>query len=275
MANPTPNITIPVDLTNPGQFFACCGLLELADRLWPGAEGWFDGAGQFRVQSAGSISDLLLGAIVEAPVELTHICNELPVKPLIAPLAISLDGGESGLIILDFWVRTKFQKGQIGAVGNTPWNLWSGRQTTLGIWNQLRSSLRVVVSEMSSTDRSADIFNTAMPLTGRFGFDSAAAWNAQDLGFSPNTQSMAADSSPATELLAAIGIQRFRPRRLETDGAFAYTAWTEPASPMVASAAACGALGPAGRAYRFTITSRGQYAALGTATRIQGDLDYV
>ncbi len=24
--------------TNPGQFFACCGLLELADRLWPGAE---------------------------------------------------------------------------------------------------------------------------------------------------------------------------------------------------------------------------------------------
>ena len=36
------NITIPVDLTNPGQFFACCGLLELADRLWPGTEGWFD-----------------------------------------------------------------------------------------------------------------------------------------------------------------------------------------------------------------------------------------
>ncbi len=27
-----PNIQIPVDLTNPGQFFACCGLLELADR---------------------------------------------------------------------------------------------------------------------------------------------------------------------------------------------------------------------------------------------------
>lgn len=37
-----PNIHISVDLTNPGQFFACCGLLELADRLWPGAEGWFE-----------------------------------------------------------------------------------------------------------------------------------------------------------------------------------------------------------------------------------------
>src|SRR5262245_36342044 len=36
-----PSISVNVDPTNPGQFFACCGLLELADRLWPGAEGWF------------------------------------------------------------------------------------------------------------------------------------------------------------------------------------------------------------------------------------------
>jgi CRISPR-associated protein Csb3 len=34
MTHPEPNITIKVDVTNPGQFFACCGLLELADRLW-------------------------------------------------------------------------------------------------------------------------------------------------------------------------------------------------------------------------------------------------
>ena len=40
-----PAISVPVDPTNPGQFFACCGLLELADRLWGGAEGWFDGQG--------------------------------------------------------------------------------------------------------------------------------------------------------------------------------------------------------------------------------------
>jgi len=33
---PPPSITVTVDVTNPGQFFACCGLLELADRLWPG-----------------------------------------------------------------------------------------------------------------------------------------------------------------------------------------------------------------------------------------------
>lgn len=35
------SLRINVDPSNPGQFFACCGLLELADRAWYGAEGWF------------------------------------------------------------------------------------------------------------------------------------------------------------------------------------------------------------------------------------------
>ena len=29
---------VRVDPTNAGQFFACCGLLELANRLWQGVE---------------------------------------------------------------------------------------------------------------------------------------------------------------------------------------------------------------------------------------------
>ena len=29
MSSPTPTISIPVDVMNPGQFFACCGLFEL------------------------------------------------------------------------------------------------------------------------------------------------------------------------------------------------------------------------------------------------------
>jgi CRISPR-associated endonuclease/helicase Cas3 len=38
-----PAIRINVDPTNPGQFFACCGLLELAARHCQNAEGWFEG----------------------------------------------------------------------------------------------------------------------------------------------------------------------------------------------------------------------------------------
>ena len=36
-----PCFSVNVDVTNPGQFFACCGLLELSHRLWRQAEGWF------------------------------------------------------------------------------------------------------------------------------------------------------------------------------------------------------------------------------------------
>ena len=53
------NITIPVDLTNPGQFFACCGLLELADRLWPGAEGWFEGDAFFITTIGGPLESII------------------------------------------------------------------------------------------------------------------------------------------------------------------------------------------------------------------------
>src|SRR5947209_1185371 len=42
MNNVPGEIRVTTDPRNPGEFFACCGLLELADRLWPcGAEGRF------------------------------------------------------------------------------------------------------------------------------------------------------------------------------------------------------------------------------------------
>ena len=53
----TPEIRIPVDPSNPGQFIACCGLFELADRLWGGVEAWFaDGEFLFRAEGDGSKS---------------------------------------------------------------------------------------------------------------------------------------------------------------------------------------------------------------------------
>ncbi|MBX6330829.1 MAG: type I-U CRISPR-associated protein Cas8c [Gemmatimonadaceae bacterium] len=44
MTTPTASFSIPVDVTNPGHVFACCGLLELGHRVWPGTEGWFERA---------------------------------------------------------------------------------------------------------------------------------------------------------------------------------------------------------------------------------------
>ncbi len=42
MPDPQNEFSIPVDVTNPGQFYACCGLLELATATDADASGWFD-----------------------------------------------------------------------------------------------------------------------------------------------------------------------------------------------------------------------------------------
>src|SRR5688500_2758217 len=52
------SIRINVDPTNPGQFFACCGLFELANRLWPGTEACFE-VEKFRIASDGTLSGVL------------------------------------------------------------------------------------------------------------------------------------------------------------------------------------------------------------------------
>ena len=67
MSDPSPSITVTVDPTNPGQFFACCGLLELADRLWPGAEGWFAEDGrEFKIACLPVVKNSqLVGVITE------------------------------------------------------------------------------------------------------------------------------------------------------------------------------------------------------------------
>jgi CRISPR-associated endonuclease/helicase Cas3 len=67
--HPEPTIHVTVDPANPGQFFACCGLLELADRLWPGAEAYFVDK-EFRIVCNGELKDLIY-AITSA--ELTQL----------------------------------------------------------------------------------------------------------------------------------------------------------------------------------------------------------
>ena len=64
-----PSFSVNVDPTNPGQFFACSGLLEMADRLWPGAEGWFDG-GEFCVACEGTLGELVK-QLIAAPFTMT------------------------------------------------------------------------------------------------------------------------------------------------------------------------------------------------------------
>lgn len=267
MIEPAP-IRINVDASNPGQFFACCGLLELADRLWPGAEGWFD-ISFFNLRTDGTLREILTRLIRDIPRPLDNVCGHIPVKSIIAPLALKLDGDGAEALVIDFWMRVAIVKGTVQAVSNPPWNCWSGQQTPLRIWLPLRDALRAIV-DTTSDEELLNLFTLRRPLTGRFGFDSVAAWNALDLGFSPNDQGMAVNASPASELLAAIGIQRFRPLVSANRSTISYATWSVPAGAIVAPAMACLAVFGRGTRYELPVVTRGQYGALGHAQPKEG-----
>lgn len=267
MSHPKPNIRIAVDLTNPGQFFACCGLLELADRLWPGTEGWF-GNGEFLLACKGDLRKLLHALVAHPAEAVTTLKNGLAVKPIIAPLQISLDSSGDGILLLDSWMRIGLDKGRPVVIGNSPWNFWSGQQTSFGIWSALCAEMKQQVQSLAE-DRLTDLFTHRVQLSGRFGFDPGAAWDALDAGFSPNAQNLSVASSPAVELLAAVGIQRFRPVMSEDRQSFTYAMWSIPLVPAVAACAAAGApITPHLGSYRGQVVSRGQYAALGHSTQL-------
>ncbi|HEV3440893.1 MAG TPA: hypothetical protein VG122_26300 [Gemmata sp.] len=257
------SFSVKVEPTNPGQFFACCGLLELADRLWDGAEGWF-ADGMFQVACDGMLRDLLSILVMDPPTSIARFeGNGLEVQPIIAPLAFTFDGGSTTAIILDYWTRIVVLKGVPQVISNSPWNFWSGQQTSLRIWSGLRLELAAQLARFTTEDFEAP-FTQRLFQRGRFGFDPGPAWNALDVGFSPNEHNLEVESSPAVEMLAAIGLQRFRPVMSDNRESFDYFTWRSPYSPVVAAAAMAGTMldGSTVR-YRGSVVSRGQYAALG------------
>lgn len=108
-----------------------------------------------------------------------------------------------------------------------------------------------------------DVFTRRLFQKGRYGFDPGPAWNALDVGFSPNEQGIEVESSAVVELLAAIGIQRFRPVMNDRKDGFDYFTWHRAYAPAIAAAAMAGQIKDRqSLRFRTSVISRGQYAAL-------------
>jgi CRISPR-associated protein Csb3 len=102
-------------------------------------------------------------------------------------------------------------------------------------------------------------------MSGRYGFDPRSSWDTLNTGYSPNDQGEEVDSYPATELLAAIGLQTFRPAA--HNGYYQFTPWEQPLPTIAARCAACGSVNPTGtRPYRFAVLSRGKFKNFSKAT---------
>src|SRR5262249_27028549 len=107
--SPQPAIHIDVDLTNPGQFFACCGLLEIASRLAAQVEGRFEN-GCFVLSGSNALKGLL-SAIRDA--RLVPLETDVPTtSPLLLPAPIDL--------CLNWWLD--------GRAGGSMFKTWAGQQ---------------------------------------------------------------------------------------------------------------------------------------------------
>lgn len=246
-----PTIRVAVDPCNPGQFFACCGLLELADRIWPGTEGWFsegvfcllrrDGAkGDSLAELLSSIHAAKLIAVDENDEMATPLC--LP-----APFGLRLD-----------WWRDEFS-------GGSELKTWAGQQKVVRIARAMQATL------MSTTLTPETLLNVAGVLydpadpqktVEPFYFDARRSAQAQsvDVGFSPDAQGMTMPVYAAAEFLCLVGLQRFRPTSAEKDGTRTYRTWPIPLLPAAAAAIVNGGIAISElRQFRFRLLYRTKY----------------
>jgi CRISPR-associated protein Csb3 len=247
-------ITIPVDLTNPGQFFACCGLLELADRLWPGAEGWFEGDAFFASTSTGSLC-AITEALRNCSVDNTMTPEQVARLQALSAMSKSDRTAEAGLedekkdleslrrelpIVLKGSLHFLVDWFNDDLAGGKRFKTWAGQQSVLDIARAMHDGCGKTQGIWD------DVRRTGLP----FNFDSdlGAQGSALDIGFSfdplagSDATRIEGTCKPALELLAFIGLQRFRPCELPRQGRFVFTAWRPPLPPSAASTVASGAV---------------------------------
>ncbi len=251
-------VTIPVDLLNPGQVFGCLGLLEAADVLCGPAEGGFDWAGQcgFMLRAENAENPILEILNYLAEVELKTVTpsgwspdnvhsedieriDSFPTKnPDRMAMPIILQGKERPAILLSHWCD--------GSSRNE-FKLYSGNRTAMSIAS---SMLRGTMSKTGKTKTFGvrnlwqehrekllvDPFNTLTAMGGSFNFDPRGAWTAIDAGYSPNEHKHEVMASPLVEIMAVFGLEHARPAEI-ANRLYRYAIWSEMLPPQLARAA--------------------------------------
>jgi CRISPR-associated protein Csb3 len=268
-------IRVAVDPTNPGQFFACCGLLELADRLWPGTEGWFKGR-EFIIRGGGTLSELL-GRLANAEINSSLTNQQLKrLGTLLSAKKATLTPAEADEKLrlsalwkcerlhlskpfdlwLDWWSDEQ--------TGGKAMKTWAAKQLVLEI---ARPLLRAINAQKWSESATPDVLSRRARVEGvPFYFDSHNNCQStpRDTGFGLYTLRNDIDTQgntrPLLELGAFVGIQRFRPGVIAEKRLLCYSLWPIPLLVGSAGVATTGLLClPQERRYAFRMLFRSEY----------------
>jgi CRISPR-associated protein Csb3 len=262
--------SIPVDLHNPGQVFACAGFLEAAHALFGPAEGGFDWTNEGEPRFA-----LCSGCPINPVEAVLEFLAEARLQRL-APQGYSDGwGGDGPLCVSTTFpaprpdgkalpLRLK-REGQWLDVthwcdesSRKPFKLFAGQQRSAVIASQMRDALRGLW-KARQLELTKDPFGVTVPLGGSsFKMDARKSWTTIDAGYSPDEQAHDVEASPVVELLASVGLEHARPEVLE-GGEMRYGVWKGLLPPVLARAALGGArVGVPIRLFRFTLDKSGQ-----------------
>lgn len=232
--------SIPVDLLNPGQVFACLGFVEAAVALLGDAEGafdWHESATRFHLRAPGDESPVVrvlkflerATAIAEAPTGSASIDDwkgswgskpravprvsgyPFPDPPSPATLVCALEDGGRQLRI-DHW-GDETERDNV--------KFWAGAGGYPGA-ALARDALSLVRGRALAA--SANPFALGLPQSSSFRLDWRRDYIPIDSGFSLNSHgNIEAVGYPLVEILAAIGLTHARPARPERRNKLSYT----------------------------------------------------
>jgi CRISPR-associated protein Csb3 len=277
--------SVPVDLRNPGQVFACLGLMEATEILIGPCEGRFaytdsETKTQFELVAPGEdnpvrkvvqfLATCRVVALVpdgmQTPKEVWKVQAEPLPRPF-SPMAFRRSQAKdetstatlpvrlrnvSAEVPIEYWIDTR-------SLGVDNVKLWGGSQGKPGA--AIAAELVSAINKLATHEPELSIerpFDCSSAMSGSFRLDWRRDYTALDAGFSLNKHKtkMIAVGYPFVELLAAIGLQHSRPVRMTARDSLNYRYYVaNGALPTVLMrvALATPALGFPNRAFRMRL----------------------
>ena len=238
--------SICVDLRNPGQFFACCGILYCADRMFENAMGCFkEDRFTIKAQCDGN-------PIHEIIKKLNEVDPECAIRS-------DTNDANSPLYIDSIPIRFDFYN----HIDNRyKIKLFAGQETFTKIISRWMNHLKdykekdvIDLHEFTKTDVPS-------------GIDVATSWNALDVGFSLNEQRIKKRMSyPLVEFFAHVGVQTYSWSKNRSK--YTYRTWSDFLPITVARAVASGIIKlEHTRYFQFNTEKSGQKQVLNIAREV-------
>lgn len=205
-------IVININVLNPAQYLACCGIFTISALFDESSMSYWRLLPQPYFIMESQIDESAMRACLITACTDPRCWTFLPTDAQVVrtDLHVSLRG-KKRMMSLDWWYETLTKDGDIAE--KSAWKMYAGQQKPQGIVQQMVTAAREIIHK-SHPGTLTQLLTLNQGMTGRFGLDCRSSRKALDAGFSANdTPGYRAATYPFLELLAVIGAHNFFPAR--------------------------------------------------------------